>query len=91
MDILKAKPRPSCPICRDPITKGDGQQIFIVIEDSKVAMANTVAEGLDRMDMDSKLISVERAGEKIEKVAQNIQAEPEVAVSDILRTCTLLH
>jgi len=54
-------------------------------------MANTVAEGLDRMDMDSKLISVERAGEKIEKVAQNIQAEPEVAVSDILRTCTLLH
>ena len=75
------KTRPSCHICRDPITRRDGQRIFIVIEDSKVAMANTVTEGLDLMDVDSKLISVEKAGEKIEKVAQDIQAEPQVAVS----------
>ncbi|KAJ7180799.1 hypothetical protein C8R46DRAFT_593827 [Mycena filopes] len=66
-EILRTKP--VCPQCRAPIRKTDPQQFYLTIVGSK-PIASVVAEGIDKMDADAKLVSVRTAERKLRQVAE---------------------
>lgn len=82
-NILNAR-RPVCHSCRAPINREDVKPIFLDFVEPRTAFATTVVDGLDRMGVDSKSISVTKARDKIKQTAENIEAEKEVAVGGLL-------
>ncbi|KAJ7066463.1 hypothetical protein C8F01DRAFT_1123369, partial [Mycena amicta] len=58
-----------CPSCRAAIQgEGDAQPIYLEIAAVK-PLASMVADGLGRMDANAKVVSVQKAGKKLEQVA----------------------
>ncbi|KAF8806904.1 hypothetical protein BYT27DRAFT_7167162 [Phlegmacium glaucopus] len=69
--------RPKCPNCRIHIHDRDAHPVFLELIDSKVAFASSLVDGLDRMDCETPLLSVKKAGQKLGRVLQGPQLEPD--------------
>jgi hypothetical protein len=54
--------------------------VFLELIDTKVALASSLVEGLDKMDHETPLPSVKKAGQKLGKVLQGPQPEPNARV-----------
>lgn len=83
--------RPICHSCRAPIRREVVKPIFLDFVEPRIALATTVIDGLDRMGASSKSINVTKTRDMIKKTAENIEAEKEVAVSDIPPLILRLH
>jgi hypothetical protein len=68
----------NCPNCRLRIYDQDAHPLFLELVDSKVAFASSLVEDLDEMDHETPLLSVKEAGQKLTKVLQDPQLEPEL-------------
>ncbi|KAJ7043765.1 hypothetical protein C8F04DRAFT_1389860 [Mycena alexandri] len=62
------KTRPLCPQCRAPVLEKDPQPIYLTIVGTK-PIALVVAEGIEKMDAEAKLVSVRAAERKLQQVA----------------------
>ncbi|KAF7309917.1 hypothetical protein MIND_00364000 [Mycena indigotica] len=81
------KPQRRCPNCRAVIRGADdAQPIFLEIVAVK-PMASMVAEGLGRMDADARVVSVQKAGKKLDQVAATEGIEREVLI-ELLQAIT---
>lgn len=60
--------RPNCPNCRLRIRDRDAHPLFLELVDSKVAFVLSLVEGLDRMDHETSLLNVKKAGQGLTKV-----------------------
>ncbi|KAF7308970.1 hypothetical protein MKEN_01097700 [Mycena kentingensis (nom. inval.)] len=58
-----------CPNCRVPIGKDDAQPIYLDLVAVK-PFASMVVDGLERMDASSKVVSVQKAGRKLQQVVR---------------------
>ncbi|KAF5316292.1 hypothetical protein D9619_006218 [Psilocybe cf. subviscida] len=71
--VFNPEARKKCPICRKLIHRRDAHPVFLELVESKVALANTVVEGIAQMSANTPALSVKRASQKISQV---VQAEP---------------
>ncbi|TFK39700.1 hypothetical protein BDQ12DRAFT_681045 [Crucibulum laeve] len=69
-----------CPGCRARIQRKDEHRIYIEIVDQKKAFVECVVEGLDKMDADSKLISVKKAEGKIKTARDKAEGDQELMI-----------
>ncbi|KAJ7117814.1 hypothetical protein C8R44DRAFT_201530 [Mycena epipterygia] len=72
--IQRTVQRAVCPECRAPIAVGDPQVIYLDIVASK-PLESVVADGISRMDQNSKLVSVRTAARKLKQVADQAQKD----------------
>ncbi|KAJ7625472.1 hypothetical protein FB45DRAFT_1004909 [Roridomyces roridus] len=68
-ELQRMTPRAACPQCRASIAEGDVQPIYLTIVAAR-PLESVVADGLRRMDHDSKLVSVKIAERKLRQVAE---------------------
>ncbi|KAJ7654522.1 hypothetical protein DFH06DRAFT_1298940 [Mycena polygramma] len=76
--IQQTQARPACPECRAPIARDGPQPIYLDLVAAK-PLERVVAEGIDRMDGDAKLVSVRTAERKLRQVLQEQQERGEAA------------
>ncbi|KAK0501587.1 hypothetical protein EDD18DRAFT_1143377 [Armillaria luteobubalina] len=74
---MTATPRPTCPECREKIKRGDERRIFLNM--SYVPRAAAVISGLEAMDANAKLVSVAKAGKKIEHATKHLRCDQDLA------------
>lgn len=74
---MAATPRPTCPECREKIKRGDERRIFLNM--SYVPRAAAVISGLTEMDANAKLVSVAKAGKKIEHATKDLRCDQDLA------------
>src|SRR5271168_1899838 len=83
--------RPKCPNCRIHIRDRDAHPVFLELVDSKAVLASSLVDGLDKMDHETPLLSIKKAGQKLGKVLQGPQPEPNAMVKrDSLRLISIL-
>lgn len=83
--------RPKCPNCRSHIRDRDAHPLFLELVDSKVAFASSLVDGLNKMDHETPLLSVKKASQKLGKVLQGPQPEPNTMVKrEFLRLISFL-
>ncbi|KAJ7491993.1 hypothetical protein FB451DRAFT_1216557 [Mycena latifolia] len=68
IDGVHRMARATCPECRAPIEPGAPQPIYLDIVVPK-PLESVVADGINRMDQNSKLVSVKTAARKLKQVA----------------------
>lgn len=78
--MFQGSVRPNCPNCRIRIRDQDAHPLFLELVDSKVAFVSSLVEGLDKIDHETPLPNVKKAGQKLTKVLQDPQPEPNVMV-----------
>lgn len=78
--IFQGSVRSNCPNCRLRIRDQDAHPLFLELVDSKVAFASSLVEDLDKMDHETPLLSVKKAGQKLTKVLQDSQPDPNAMV-----------
>lgn len=76
-EYMAATPRPTCPECREKIKRGDERRIFLNM--SYVPRAAAVISGLTEMDANTKLVSVAKAGKKIEHATKDLRCDQDLA------------
>ncbi|KAK0466942.1 uncharacterized protein EV420DRAFT_1635979 [Desarmillaria tabescens] len=76
-EYVAATSRPTCPECREKIKRGDERRIYLNI--SYVPRAATVISGLAEMDANAKLVSVAKAGKKIEQATKDLRCDQDLA------------
>ncbi len=79
-EYMAATPRPTCPECREKIKRGDERRIFLNM--SYVPRAAAVISGLTEMDANAKLVSVAKAGKKIEHATKDLRCDQDLAVRE---------
>ena len=86
--------RPKCPNCRVIIRDRESHPLFLELVDSKTVFTSSLVEGLGKMDHETPLLSVKKAGQKLRKALQGPQPEPNamvnVALFDIFPSLFLL-
>lgn len=82
--MLQGSGRPKCPNCRAHIRDRDAHPLFLELVDSKAVFASSVVEGLNKMDHETPLPSVKKAGQKLRKVLQGTQPEHNAMVNAAL-------
>ena len=73
--MFQASERPNCPNCRLRLHDRDAHPLFLELVDAEVAFASNIVEGLNKMDHETPLLSIEKAGEKLTKVLQDPQSK----------------
>ncbi|KAK7025154.1 hypothetical protein R3P38DRAFT_2952983 [Favolaschia claudopus] len=76
--IQQTNASPACPACRAPIAINDPQPIYLDLVADK-PLARVVAEGITRMDADSKLVSVRTAERKLRQTVEEMEEREEAA------------
>ena len=69
--------RSKCPNCRIQIRDREGHPLFLELVSSK---ASSIVEGLGKMNHETPLLSVRKAGDKLAKVLQGPELEPDLMV-----------
>ena len=69
--MFKESERPDCPNCRRRLHDQDAHPLFLELVDAEVAFASNIVEGLNKMDHETPLLRVEKAGEKLTEVLQD--------------------
>ncbi|KAF9528950.1 hypothetical protein CPB83DRAFT_291153 [Crepidotus variabilis] len=72
---LLSTARPKCPQCRVLVTRRDAHPVYLEVVDSHTFLQTSVIDGLNKMGPDTPLISVRKAGPKLEKILQDTKAE----------------
>ncbi|KAJ7320886.1 hypothetical protein DFH08DRAFT_388890 [Mycena albidolilacea] len=80
--VQRTNTKPVCPDCRAPILANGPQPIYLDVVGAK-PLARLVAEGIERMDGDAKLVSVHTAQRKLQQVAREME-EREEATAQLL-------
>lgn len=70
--------QPSCHECRQP--KGIPRRIFLTLEDFEEEQQNEIIDKLNKIDHESPVESVEKAGRKIRKAQKRSGGDPETLV-----------
>ncbi|KAJ7781947.1 hypothetical protein DFH07DRAFT_792064 [Mycena maculata] len=80
LNTIQRTPPAGCPECRAPISAGDPQAIYLNIVAAQ-PLESVVADGVGRMDQDSKLVSVRTAERKLIQVAEQPRVHPDALES----------
>jgi hypothetical protein len=88
--VQRTNTKPVCPDCRAPILANGPQPIYLDVVGAK-PLARLVAEGIERMDGDAKLVSVHTAQRKLQQVAREMEEREEATVRAFHHRSTICH
>lgn len=78
--IFKRGRRHTCPHCRQVVFRENARAVFLEIVQPPASAAEAVIRGLDQMNKDSKLISIQNAEKNMRKAARTLECSDDLAV-----------